>query len=57
MYNIYRFILPLLILVRREPNIYQNLVCFTRNGEDCGVVSDCEELVGLTWRVSDSVKN
>jgi len=21
--------------------------------EDCGVVSDCEELVGVTWRVSD----
>ena len=23
---------------------------FTRNGEDCGGVSDCEELVGVTWR-------
>ena len=21
--------------------------------EGCGVVSDCEELVGVTWRVSD----
>ena len=21
--------------------------------EDCGVVSDCEELVGVTWRLSD----
>jgi len=27
------------------------------SGELLGVVSDCEELVGETWRVSDSVKN
>ena len=36
-----------------EPNIYQNMGDLTRSGEDCGVVSDCEELVGVTWRVSD----
>jgi len=40
-----------------EPNIYHQSVCFTRMWEDCGVVSDCEELVGVTWRLSDSVKN
>ena len=28
-------------------------VKFTRNGEDCGGLSDCEELVGVTWRLSD----
>ena len=36
-----------------EPNIYHDLGEFTRIGEDCGGVSDCEELVGVTWRVSD----
>jgi len=40
-----------------EPNIYQNLVCFTRIGDFTWRVSDCEELVGVTWRLSDSVKN
>ena len=29
-----------------EPNIYQNLVCFTRIGEVCGGCLTCEELVG-----------
>ena len=33
-----------------ELNIYQNLVCFTRKWEDCGGLSDCEELVGVTYR-------
>jgi len=27
--------------------------CFTRMWEDCGVMSDCEELVGVSWRLSD----
>jgi len=40
-----------------KPKLYQNMWCFTRKWEDCGVVSDCEELVGVTWRLSDSVKN
>ena len=40
-----------------EPYMYHNLGEFTRKWEDCGVVSDCEELVGVTWNVSDSVKN
>jgi len=45
------------------PTICQHLytlgveVKFTRNGEDCGGLSDCEELVGVTWNSSDSVKN
>jgi len=30
---------------------------FYKNWEDCGGLSDCEELVGVTWRLSDSVKN
>ena len=29
-----------------EPNIYQNLVCFTMCGDFTWKVSDCEELVG-----------
>ena len=29
-----------------EPNIYQNLCDLTRMWEDCGGVSDCEELMG-----------
>ena len=33
-----------------EPNIYQNLGDLTRMWEDCGGVSDCEELVGVTHR-------
>ena len=33
-------------LVLEEPNIYQNLVDFTRIGGDCGGLSDCEELSG-----------
>jgi len=33
-----------------EPNIYHQSVCFTRNWEDRGGVSDCEELVGVTHR-------
>ena len=28
-----------------EPNLYHQSVCFTRMWEDCGGVSDCEELV------------
>ena len=27
------------------------------SGEDCGGLSDCEELVGVTWISSDSVKD
>ena len=30
----------------REPYMYHDLVNFTRNGEDCGGLSDCEELDG-----------
>ena len=30
-----------------EPKIYHQSVCFTRKWEDCGGVSDCEELVGV----------
>ena len=33
-----------------EPNIYQNLVCFTRIMDFTWRVSDCEELVGVTHR-------
>jgi hypothetical protein len=33
-----------------EPNIYQNLVCFTRVGDFTWRLSDCEELVGVTYR-------
>ena len=40
-----------------KPKLYQNMWCFTRIGEDCGDCLTCEELVGVTWRVSDSVKN
>ena len=40
-------------LVLGEPNIYQNLVCFTRIWEDCVDCLTCEELVGVTWRMSD----
>ena len=36
---------------------YIILVDFTRIGDFTWRVSDCEELVGVTWRVSDSVKN
>ncbi len=36
-----------------EPNIYQNLVYFTMCGDFTWRVSDCEELVGVTWRESD----
>ena len=28
-------------------------VDFTRKWEVCGGLSDCEELVGVTWRLSD----
>ena len=34
-----------------EPNISQNLGDFTRIGDFTWRVSDCEELVGVTWRV------
>jgi len=44
-------------LVLGEPNIYHQSVCFTRIGDFTWRVSDCEELVGVTWRLSDSVKN
>ena len=33
-------------LVLGEPNIYHDLGDFTRMWEDCGGLSDCEELVG-----------
>ena len=33
-------------MVLGEPNIYQNLVCFTRIGDFTWRVTDCEELVG-----------
>ena len=29
---------------------------FTRKWEDCGSCLTCEELVGVTWRVSDCEK-
>ena len=32
-------------------------VCFTMCGGFTWSVSDCEELVGVTWNSSDSVKN
>ena len=38
-----------------EPNIYQNLVCFTRMWEDCGGVSDCEEIVGEVNHTTECV--
>jgi len=31
-------------------NIEHQSVCFTRKWEDCGGVSDCKELVGVTHR-------
>ena len=34
-----------------EPYLYHNLEDFTRMWEVCGVVSDCEELVGVTHRI------
>ena len=41
-----------------EPNIYHDLGVFYKNrGILLGGLSDCEELVGVTWSVSDSVKN
>ena len=39
-------------LVLGEPNIYQNLVCFTRIGDFTWRVSDCEELSGGYLEVS-----
>jgi len=33
-----------------EPYLYHNLEDFTIFGEDCGGLSDCEELVGVTHR-------
>jgi len=36
-----------------EPNIYQNMWCFTRIWDFTWWVYDCEELVGVTWRLSD----
>ena len=33
-----------------KPNLYHNLGDFTRMWEDCGGVSDYEELVGVTHR-------
>jgi len=33
-----------------EPEIYQNLECFTMCGDFTWRVSDCEELVGVTHR-------
>ena len=33
-----------------ETNIYHQSVCFTRMWEDCGGLSDCEELVDLPTR-------
>ena len=35
-----------------EPKLYQNLEDFTRNGDFTWRVSDCEELVGFTYRIS-----
>ena len=41
-----------------EPYIYHDSGVFYNNvGVLLGVVSDCEELLGVTWRFSDSVKN
>ena len=37
---------------KQTTNKHQS-VCFTRKWEDCGGLSDCEEFVGVTWRVSD----
>ena len=37
-------------LVLGEPNIYHDSGDFTRMWEDCGGLSDCEELVGVTHR-------
>ena len=33
-----------------EPYIYHQSVCFTRMCEGCGVLSYCEELVGVTHK-------
>ena len=33
-----------------EPNVYQNLVCFTRMWDFTWMVSDCGELVGIIHR-------
>ena len=35
-----------------EPYLYQNLGYFTRIGDFTWRVSDCEVLVGVTWRLS-----
>ena len=42
----------LLDRVLGEPNIYPNLGDFTRIGDFTWRVSDCEELVGVTYRIS-----
>jgi len=33
-----------------KPKLYQNMWCFTIIGDFTWRVSDCEELVGVTWR-------
>jgi len=38
-----------------EPNIYHDSGMFYKEWEVFGRVSDCEELVGVTWRLSDEV--
>ena len=40
-------------LVQENPKYNINQFVLQGSGEDCGVVSDCEELVGVTWRLSD----
>jgi hypothetical protein len=35
-----------------ETEVYHQKFSFTRKWEDCGGLSDCEELVGVTHRIS-----
>jgi len=37
-------------LVLGEPKLYQNMRCFTRMWDFTWMLSDCEELVGVTHR-------
>jgi len=42
----------------RKTQVIPEYVVFYKNvGILLGWLSDCEELVGVTWRLSDSVKN
>jgi len=43
----------LLFCILGEHYLYHNLENFTRMGDFTWWVNDCDELVGVTWRLSD----